>query len=135
MRVPTKNELIDSIFRMRSGSVIAEYFGRDWFKRGDPRPLLPVAYQDVHDWYREHGVPKSALVEGVWGGHEHFVIVERNGKWLVGYAERGGATLASEHDSLEKAREAVLKELWSLHESAGNPNHWKDGVAAGIPYA
>jgi hypothetical protein len=135
MQLPSTDELIRAIFRMRSDAVIAEYFGRDWFKRGDPRPLLPVTYGDVYDWYEKHGIPQSVLVEGAWDGHEHFAIVERNGRWLLGYAERGGATLASEHVSLNEAREAVLKELWSLHESAGNPSHWKDGVAAGTPYA
>ncbi|MFZ5531606.1 MAG: hypothetical protein ACOY4U_11240 [Pseudomonadota bacterium] len=135
MQVPAKDELISAIFRMQSDALIAKYFGKDWYKRGDPRPLLPVTYQDVYDWYEKYGIPQSVLIEGTWGGHEHFVITERGGEWLVGYAERGGASLASRHRTLKDAREAVLKELWSLHEGAGNPSYWKDGVAAGTPYA
>tara|TARA_R110000868_G_scaffold58098_1_gene179126 strand:- start:364 stop:771 length:408 start_codon:yes stop_codon:yes gene_type:complete len=135
MRIPEKEELIKAIFRMRSDAVIQECFGREWYKKADPRPLLPVTYEDFYNAYRKSGIPSSVLVERVWGGHEHFVIDKIDNEWCVGYAERGGATLESKHPSIESAREAVLKELWSLHVSAGNPSHWKDGVSEGTPYA
>ena len=135
MNLPAKNEIIDSIITSSSSCLISNYFGSEWYKKGDPRPLLQVTYEDLHEWYKKNGIPKHVLYEGEWNGHDNvFVITEKEGKWLVGYAERGGAFLRSEHLSIEDAREAVLQELWSGYESAGNPSHWANGVAPGTPY-
>jgi hypothetical protein len=134
MRIPSTDELTQAILRMRADALIAECFGKDWYKRGDPRPLLVLRFEEFRENVGRLGIPQSVLLEGVWGGDEHFVISEHNGAWLVGYAERGSATLRSRHASLSEAREAVLKDLWSLYESAGNPCYWEHGVPAGTPY-
>ena len=135
MKLPTKNEIVDSIITRNSNSLISNYFGIEWYKKGDPRPLLKVNYEDLYKWYKKNGIPKHVLHEGDWDGwDEVFVITKKEEKWLVGYAERGGAFLRSEHLSIEDARDAVLQELWSGYETAGNPSYWVNGVAAGTPY-
>ena len=135
MKLPTQVELITAALRRNSRFVISQYFGQDWYKKGDPRQLLQLTYNDFREWALLHGIPGSTLIEGTWGGHEHYVISEHEPEWWVGYAERGEATLVSKHPTLSDAREAVLKDLWELYESAGNPSHWVGGVPAGSPYA
>lgn len=132
--LPSRDEIMVAISRMETKALLAKNFGKYWFRRGDPRPLLGVAYSDLYDWYQMHGIPRSVLVEGKWYGHDHYVIADDDGKWRFGFAERGYVDLISEHSSLEEAREAVLKELWSLYELDGNPYHWSGGVAAGTPF-
>lgn len=134
MKLPTQAELIRAVLGMNSRAVISRYFGQDWYRKGDPRPLLQLTYEDFRERALLDGIPVATLIEGTWSGHEHFVIFQHAPEWWVGYAERGEVTLTSKHPTLSDAREAVLKDLWRLHESAGNPSYWKDGVPAGSPY-
>lgn len=133
MRIPSQSELMEAILHGRTRELLAACFGQDWYRRGDPRPHLPLTFDEFAAAALHQGIPRSILVEGVWHGHDHFVIVARADEWWVGWAERGQTELRSRHDRLYAARQAVLRELWEYYWSAGNPSHWKDGVAAGTP--
>jgi hypothetical protein len=134
MDSPTPTELTAAILRLRADALLAECFGRDWFRRGDPRPLLPLTFTEFVVEAERQGIPAEVLVEDVWSGHEHYVIALRNGRWLMGYAERGRVDLRSDHATREAARQAVLNELWNIYQSAGNPEHRQGGVTAGTPF-
>ncbi len=134
LRIPTSAELSTAVLHLRADALLAEYFGRDWFRHGDPRPLLPLTFVEFVSEAERQGIPAEVLVEGIEGGHEHYFIELRNGRWLMGYAERGRVDLRSTHATPEAARQAVLNELWNIYQSAGNPEHRQGGVAAGTPF-
>ena len=134
MKLPSKLELIKAVLRMRVAYLLSEFFAQDWYKRGDPKSILDVTYEELCEYTKEFGIPKSILEEGVSGGNDKFYIVEDHGQWVFGYGERGHFEVLSRHESLGKAREAFVKECWDMYLMETDPSKNVNGVAAGTPY-
>ena len=135
MKLLIKLELIKAILKMRMTYFLSDFFGAGWHKKGDTKSILELTYQELWEYAKEFGIYRNILDEGISGGNDKFYIVEDNGNWLFGYGEHGHFNVFSQHESLETAREAFVKECWELYLMETDPSKKVDGVAAGTPYA
>jgi hypothetical protein len=128
------HDLKRAVLDLSSAAFLRTHFGEDWFRHGDPRTVLPLSLEELLAFARSHGIPRSVLTEDCWTGDDHFVMDKQNGRWRIGFAERGEVRLIGTADSEQAARDLVTQELFALYESAADPSHWRGGVPAGTPW-